>query len=359
MDDSSVQLVKGSGTVLLYDNKPPGPGYYQPETRDRNSLQRAVDGTWIETQLDGLMLIYCLPTPGGGSGSAGPGSAGSSGPSGSGPASGSSGSSGSSSGSSSGPAPVSCICTCNCCGNGTPQNWILNIPGGMWGNCTNSSIPTQNVVLKYQNACLWQSDCLNNGWIWVLSCAGSAWTLKVWYDASCSGDVITWFTYPTIAIPNFNCLGSNTFSGCQTGIGNHCGCPSNPATVSPQGSVPVDGKCCICAACQPSTSSAISMTLSTPFCGLTSVSLPYNMAHGYWDSGTVNCADGSGNTAEFRLQCSSGQLLLTMYCNGAQLISPAAPYTVNCSAKTATYLVAAGTSACATGWNGRITITWS
>jgi hypothetical protein len=50
MSDTNVQLIKGSGTVLRYSNKDPNTGYYDPQDRDRNALQRAADGTWIETQ---------------------------------------------------------------------------------------------------------------------------------------------------------------------------------------------------------------------------------------------------------------------------------------------------------------------
>ncbi len=72
MDDSSVLLVKGSDTVLVYDHKDPLTGYYQPETRDRNSLKRNLDGDWVETQPDGFQLYYRLL---GSSSSSGSGSA--------------------------------------------------------------------------------------------------------------------------------------------------------------------------------------------------------------------------------------------------------------------------------------------
>ncbi len=38
MDDSSVHLIKGSGTVLWYDNKDLLTSCYLLKTRDRNSL---------------------------------------------------------------------------------------------------------------------------------------------------------------------------------------------------------------------------------------------------------------------------------------------------------------------------------
>jgi hypothetical protein len=62
MSDANVQLIKGSGTVLHYANKDPVTGYYDPQDRDRNALQRAADGTWIETQPDEFKLYYRLPS---------------------------------------------------------------------------------------------------------------------------------------------------------------------------------------------------------------------------------------------------------------------------------------------------------
>jgi hypothetical protein len=62
MNDTNVQLIKGSGTVLRYGNKDPVTGYYEPQDRDRNALQRAADGTWIETQPDEFKLYYRLPS---------------------------------------------------------------------------------------------------------------------------------------------------------------------------------------------------------------------------------------------------------------------------------------------------------
>lgn len=99
MDDSSVQLIKGTGTVLLYDNKDLTTGYYQPGTRDRNSLVRNPDGTWVETQPDGFQLFYALAGPSSSSGSGSTAGSGSWSSSGSRSRSGSGSSSGSGSGS--------------------------------------------------------------------------------------------------------------------------------------------------------------------------------------------------------------------------------------------------------------------
>jgi YD repeat-containing protein len=118
MNNKTVDLIKGSAMALRYQGSGT-PGPYVPETLDRNSLTKEVDGGWSERQPDGLVLWYCpvesLGPPGGGvdtnisfsassSGSGGSGgSGGSSSGSGSGSGSGSSSSGGesSSSGSSS------------------------------------------------------------------------------------------------------------------------------------------------------------------------------------------------------------------------------------------------------------------
>ncbi len=170
MDDSSVQLIKGSGTVLKYAGKNPTTAYYTPQDRDRNALARNPDGTWVETQPDGFQLFYSLaPSSGSASGSASGSGVTSGSASGSGVGSGTGGGSGQQSGSSSGSGSLS---------SGT---------GGVSTNCCPNPIPSQ-LYLSYSSitgtcAANWASVIPNPIPLNYLS-SGDAWVSPCYYDAT-------------------------------------------------------------------------------------------------------------------------------------------------------------------------------
>jgi YD repeat-containing protein len=57
VDASTVNVTKGSGTVLRYTNKDVNGKYLAPGGA-QNSLVKNGDGTWTETQPDGFQLVY-------------------------------------------------------------------------------------------------------------------------------------------------------------------------------------------------------------------------------------------------------------------------------------------------------------
>jgi YD repeat-containing protein len=57
IDDDTADVIKGDGSSWRYTDRDGGTGYYLAPAGARNSLQR-VSGGWLETQPDGLQLVY-------------------------------------------------------------------------------------------------------------------------------------------------------------------------------------------------------------------------------------------------------------------------------------------------------------